>query len=40
MLDKVAGPLIEARRVELLESLPVREDFVARGFDYLRDGNL
>ena len=31
---KVAGPLIEARRAELLESLPVREDFVARGFDY------
>ena len=34
VLEKVAGPLIEARRAELLESLPVREDFVARGFDY------
>jgi superfamily II DNA or RNA helicase/DNA-binding XRE family transcriptional regulator len=34
VLGTVAGPLIEARRAELLESLSVRENFVARGFDY------
>ena len=34
MLEKVARPLVEARRGALLETLPVREDFVRRGFDY------
>ncbi len=33
-LEKIARPLIDARRAELLESLRAREEFVARGFDY------
>ena len=33
-LERIARPLADEQRQELLESLPEREDFVRRGYDY------
>jgi len=33
-LERIAGPLAESHRQDLLESLAVREEFLSRGFDY------
>ena len=38
-IEHVASPLVDSRRHTLLQSLPEREDFLRRGFDY-QDGEL